>query len=190
MSKDVYIYGLKDPRDGLIYYVGKTINPRGRFKNHLDGDCNANKTAWIQDLAIRGLKPEMLILATATQKTWPALERKWIRDGLEMGWPLTNATSGGESSYLYRDTVILEQYIALDMLFDFHQLSASHRKAIMVESAKIVAPYLHQIIQQWKTGPADRAIQRQGINAVESYVKTAILTLREGDELPKVPVDA
>lgn len=190
MGKEVYIYGLKDPRDGLIYYIGKTINLRERFKNHIGGDCNAKKTAWIQDLAINGLEPEMVILEIATEQTWPALERKWIREGMDAGWPLANATSGGESSYRYGETVVLEQYIPRELLFDFHQLSSGQRRAIMHASAKVAWPYLHQIFQQWKKGPADRCIQTQGISAVESYIKSAISVLQDGRELTEVTLDA
>jgi hypothetical protein len=34
----VYIYALLDPRDGDIRYIGKTNNPRLRYKQHLKSD--------------------------------------------------------------------------------------------------------------------------------------------------------
>lgn len=38
--KKTYIYGLKDPRDNQIYYVGKSDNPQRRLEQHLEGRIN------------------------------------------------------------------------------------------------------------------------------------------------------
>ena len=36
IPKSVFIYGLKDPRDGQIYYVGKTNDLERRYTQHLE----------------------------------------------------------------------------------------------------------------------------------------------------------
>lgn len=38
--KKTYIYGLKDPRDNQIYYVGKSNDPQRRLEQHLEGRIN------------------------------------------------------------------------------------------------------------------------------------------------------
>lgn len=85
-----YIYALKDPRDEQIYYIGKTNNPRARYKQHLkDSDVNKYKVAWLEELRKEELKPEMAILDTVGED-WEECETAWIEKGTRKGWPLTN----------------------------------------------------------------------------------------------------
>lgn len=96
MTDKVYIYGLKDPRTGEIRYVGKSVHPRERYKQHVKGgESNLHKGRWIADLRRAGLKPEMIILEETTEAEWEARERHWIKQGLDSGWPLTNIAAGG-----------------------------------------------------------------------------------------------
>ena len=90
------IYGLKDPRDGQIYYVGKSNEPRVRFRVHLsDMATNRVKAAWISDLQRQRIKPELIILETVPIEESRKAEKKWIKNGVESHWPLTNALPGG-----------------------------------------------------------------------------------------------
>lgn len=91
-----YIYGLTDPRDGKIRYVGITINPVQRFTNHLGGRSTVwdseklvypeypegrgcLKARWLRDLYDRGLRPGMMKLDEARDKrTALDLEKHWI----------------------------------------------------------------------------------------------------------------
>lgn len=57
-----YFYVLKDPRDGLIKYVGRTVDKKNRFRNHIYESKKNNRTKkerWIVSLLRRNLKPEM-----------------------------------------------------------------------------------------------------------------------------------
>jgi hypothetical protein len=77
-----YIYGLRDPRDGKIKYVGHTRNPRARYAGHVGLPAGRGlnaKEQWVKDLRDRGMRPELVILecpdiGAATNKA----ERKWI----------------------------------------------------------------------------------------------------------------
>lgn len=93
----VYIYGLKDPRTGLIRYVGKSERPEQRYLNHKANydKVNLHKYYWIKQLRDAGLDPQMLILETCLKADWEARERFWIAYGLSQGWPLTNIYLGG-----------------------------------------------------------------------------------------------
>jgi hypothetical protein len=57
-----YIYGLVDPLDGAIRYVGRTCNPRQRLSRHRQGKSLTAKGGWIRELAIHEMRPDMYIL--------------------------------------------------------------------------------------------------------------------------------
>lgn len=61
-SVPVYVYGLVDPTDGSVRYVGKSDRPKYRVTTHLS--CSAAKPvrAWVEDLATAGLRPQLVIL--------------------------------------------------------------------------------------------------------------------------------
>jgi len=62
------IYGLIDPRDGYIAYVGQTVHILQRFLGHAssgDGPCrwsNSVVPSWVRDLNAEGLTPGVAIL--------------------------------------------------------------------------------------------------------------------------------
>jgi len=94
------IYGLVDPRTRLIRYVGLSSSWLTRPRNHkarrgLQG--RTHKENWIAELLRSGLDYEIVVLDTVAAKdALPAAERFWIAYGRACGWPLTNATDGGE----------------------------------------------------------------------------------------------
>ena len=76
-ERTTYIYALRDPRDGQVYYVGKSNVPRLRYMAHLeDKDTNAHKAAWIDDLAAAGFKPQMDILEAVPLSEWQQAEKE------------------------------------------------------------------------------------------------------------------
>lgn len=96
MNNTTYIYALKDPRDGLIYYVGKSNNPTGRLKMHLfDKSTNRGKAEWISGLEADGLLPELEVLDEVPINEWGEIEKTWIAKGKKEGWPLLNIAPGG-----------------------------------------------------------------------------------------------
>jgi predicted GIY-YIG superfamily endonuclease len=58
------IYGLKDPQNNLIRYVGISKNIDARYKSHLYTKDNNGKNEWIEDLKKISLRPELVILHT------------------------------------------------------------------------------------------------------------------------------
>lgn len=92
----VYIYGLKDPRDNAIHYVGKSTRPKRRLEQHLaDISTNKDRVDWLRDLQAAGSEPELTILEKSNDEDWQEAECKWIAIGREEGWPLTNISRGG-----------------------------------------------------------------------------------------------
>ncbi len=89
-----YVYGLVDPRDKLIHYIGVTYDPLQRYLSHLyDGKVlNTLKGLWLRELNELGLRPGFVVLELV--EGWDAqpyeAERKWIDVGSADGLPLTN----------------------------------------------------------------------------------------------------
>jgi len=97
MSKPVYIYALVDPENGDIRYIGKSIRPELRLKDHMNDVSNCHRSHWLQSLKKQGAKPDLLILEKIHGDwPWQHSERYWIARGRREGWPLTNNTSGGD----------------------------------------------------------------------------------------------
>ncbi len=60
-------YVLRDPRDNTIKYVGRTVDPKNRLRNHIyeAKKNNRNKRErWIMSLLRKNLKPKMSVIYT------------------------------------------------------------------------------------------------------------------------------
>ena len=68
-----YIYTLSDPITGDVRYVGKSIRPDGRYKDHIResrlANINTYKISWIKSLISSGLSPVMDIIDERHNKT-------------------------------------------------------------------------------------------------------------------------
>lgn len=63
--KPIYIYALVDPRDGLIRYVGQSVDPEKRLAHHLTRYTSIRVWTWTSKLRRLGLKPQVVRLAQA-----------------------------------------------------------------------------------------------------------------------------
>lgn len=93
-----FIYGLKDPNTNKIRYVGKSDNPKDRYKQHISDTTNSYKVNWINQLKQAGTLPVLVILEEVPYSQWEYKERSWIAKGLQEGWGLTNIQMGGISN--------------------------------------------------------------------------------------------
>jgi len=92
-----YIYGLRCPILNEIRYIGKSIHPKERLQNHMNDKSKCHRSHWLQKLKASNLKPTIEILEVVGDGfTWQERERYWIAKGRDLGWPLTNNTSGGD----------------------------------------------------------------------------------------------
>jgi hypothetical protein len=95
------IYVLKDPRDGAIRYVGKTVlRLKKRLKAHIWSAIHENASwyvsRWIRELSSCGLGPEIEEIEAVSGAGWALRESGWISAYLLFGEKLTNLTSGGD----------------------------------------------------------------------------------------------
>lgn len=86
-----YVYGLIDPRDNQIHYVGITRNtPARRLASHITSGGSA-KDNWIASLLDAGFLPTITVLqSAATYQEIFEMESWWIRLAEVAGWPITN----------------------------------------------------------------------------------------------------
>ncbi len=97
----IVIYTLSCPLTGEVRYVGKTNNPKIRFKNHCEERWRKNrKSNWIKSLRSRSLKPVMEIIEECPEDSWEDSERFWISYLNFLGCNLTNSNSGGDGATL------------------------------------------------------------------------------------------
>jgi hypothetical protein len=73
MKKNKYIvYALEDPRDGSLFYVGKSCSGEDRMKRHVRPsslrDHNPDKNRRIQEIMDLGLLPVFKVLAWCRDK--------------------------------------------------------------------------------------------------------------------------
>ena len=77
------IYGLLDPRDRSLRYVGKThMRRERRLERHLEAAENgrmAPVSVWIRDLVAEGLQPQTVVLRrVSADEDWREAEREVI----------------------------------------------------------------------------------------------------------------
>ncbi len=81
-----YVYGLIDPRDRGLYYIGRTHDLAARIRDHRRTSAKEKtpRAAWILNLHEQGLTFEHCILATTVPGYYVVeLEARWICHALQ-----------------------------------------------------------------------------------------------------------
>lgn len=91
----IYIYSLSHPLTNEVRYIGKTINLKRRYRQHLYDKRTTHKCNWIQSLKKEGLKPVLTIIETCDEN-WQDREKYWITQYDN----LTNFSDGGGTDYV------------------------------------------------------------------------------------------
>jgi hypothetical protein len=104
VNQTVKIYVLKNPETGLIHYVGRSVTPNVRYRNHLHlarKNIHKNKKdAWICSLLDRKLKPLLEIIEVTTIEQATEREKFWIEE-LFKTCDLKNCRDYIENNYLF-----------------------------------------------------------------------------------------
>lgn len=95
------IYGLIDPRDGQLRYVGKSTNGLERPRHHSYPSVllveKTYKANWLRQLLAEGLKPDIEVLEVhETAESLSEAEQHFIAYFRFVGCRLTNLTIGGD----------------------------------------------------------------------------------------------
>ena len=84
------IYGLVDPRSGVVRYVGRTENPSSRFREHTGITKTSPKLGeWIADLRLNNLTPIFTFIDSVPKHIASESELKWIKH-FDAIYPLLN----------------------------------------------------------------------------------------------------
>ncbi len=118
-ARIAYIYGLVDPLVGQIRYIGRSLDPLARFKQHLTevrkptgdwrGEYNSAKRRWLQDLASAEKQPRLIILETTDAAHAHQVERAIIHSYIAVAVPLLNIQSGKEPKSPLKEYTIAER---------------------------------------------------------------------------------
>src|SRR6185503_10610541 len=96
----IYIYGLFDPRNLELRYIGMTENSISiRLSGHISEARHSSKrnhkVNWIRQLLSEGLVPAIEVLEECTIETWQESEQAWIADCKKFNVRLVNVAKGG-----------------------------------------------------------------------------------------------
>lgn len=91
-----FLYLLSNPETMEVRYVGKTVDPRSRYRKHLTQKNNSYKNQWLKSLKKQFLKPKMIIINVFEESIIDTEEKKLIKKLRDKGVRLTNITDGGD----------------------------------------------------------------------------------------------
>ena len=95
-----YIYGLVDPRNDEIRYIGKTIKPKSRLHAHITESKRLNvihhRANWIRKLTSLGLKPKITFLIVCSSDDFEKYETEYIK--IYSNNRLTNSDENGSGN--------------------------------------------------------------------------------------------
>lgn len=139
------IYVLKDPRDGLVRYVGKTVaHVHIRLSSHISAALKDGKDTyvcrWIRVLNAAGIRPVAEQIETVGD-AWAEREAHWIGWYRSQGALLTNVTLGGEGALGWRHTeeVRASIGIAARAAAEVRSLAGIKRQPATAETRAIIA---------------------------------------------------
>jgi len=147
-----YIYTLKHPITNEVRYVGKTINIKRRYKQHLYDKRNSHKACWVKSLNNTGLRPVMTIIEECTQVNWVERERYWISQFTN----LTNHLDGGGIDYVR--TTKEETRKKISLIHKDKPLSETHKANI--KKAMNNKPCIIEGIKYLSVADAARALNK------------------------------
>jgi predicted GIY-YIG superfamily endonuclease len=141
----VFIYGLRCPLSNKIRYIGKSVNPNQRFKNHINYEIRSDthKARWLNKLAEQGLLPNLIIIEETSIDQWEEREKYWISYYKN---DLTNETIGGDG----RQAGWKHKRISVDKIINaLRQRSKECRKAAAEKtSIKLTGSHASEIAKK------------------------------------------
>jgi hypothetical protein len=95
-----YIYGLVDPRNNKIRYIGKTIDPKNRLSGHITESKDISvinyRIKWIRKLISLDIKPKIVYLKVCSILEFVKYETEYIK--IYSNNRLTNSDETGQGN--------------------------------------------------------------------------------------------
>lgn len=137
----IIIYGLLDPADGVIRYVGRTKQrPNIRLNQHMDiarrSKFNNPRVEWIREVIKSGRQPKIKILELTCKENQVSKEREWINK-LPNLVNTGDAAQGGDKSYKVKWTNDLDSLLGvlsdseIAEMIGVTRKSVSYRRAVL-----------------------------------------------------------
>lgn len=133
MTQTTFIYCLTEPGTKTIRYFGKADDPQDRLKKHITGLKRYQHlycARWVARLKRAREKPDLHILCEVPSDDFSRFEKAFITLGRLYGFPLTNASDGGDGNSGYRYSP--EQRDARRIRFKGIKKTAAHRKNLSI----------------------------------------------------------
>ena len=93
-STQYLIYGLIDPRDNQMRYVGATKNIYKRLSRHMAGNkSNVDRVSWLESLKSENLVPSVFDIDEVDEREWEEAERFWIEYYQHLGMPSSESSA-------------------------------------------------------------------------------------------------
>lgn len=188
----VYIYGLVDPETTAIRYIGKSIHPEERLRNHINEKYPCHRRNWIDSLKKKGLEPGLICLVELRGESandWQAWEKMYIAMARRDGWPLVNETSGGdgvpdlspEASAKRNKTWIGRKHTP-ESLIKIANASRGRRKTPEQKEAMRKLMTGRKILWVDKVAEANRKLTREDVEAIKMRFKNGETTIELAKE--------
>lgn len=186
MKKDQnIIYGLIDPRDDQIRYVGKTEKGKSRLTDHLKPSSlnkdNSRKNNWIKSLLRQELKPTFEIIEVL-QNPYDLFEAEafWIEFFKYYKIELYNSTVGGLGTRGYKhraESIELMKQKMQNRDNTNYQIPHNRRQVTIMNEIEHI-PCCH--CKELKSKDSFSILTRKHKNFHDSYCKSCRVSLNEG----------
>lgn len=163
-----YIYTLEDPRSGEIRYVGWTVNPGRRRREHVGrarrGEDDTRKGRWVRKLDAGGVRPELVVIEAVPLEERESAEGRWIADLRSAGHRLTNMTDGGGGTPGFRhDPATVAKFAAKHRGFKFSD--ESRRRLSRARTGMKATPEQRRRMSEMRRG---RKMPREAVEKTAS----------------------
>lgn len=88
--QECFVYGLVDPRDQAIRYIGQTSRGLERPRSHWLGSSSYAVNVWVDELKALGLEFEIVVLEYVPKPELRDAEARQIQKAADVGAPLLN----------------------------------------------------------------------------------------------------
>lgn len=171
MERIVKIYVLKNPQTNNIHYVGRTLNEKTRYRQHIflakHKKNKDKKSSWIISILNKGLKPIMEIIEEVTESNAIEREMYWIRE-LRKTCDLKNERDFIENGYIFSEEARKKmsdsqkgntnrrgKKLTKEQCYNMGNANR-HRKKTPAEKAKVSKPILQydldmNFIKEWSS---------------------------------------
>lgn len=93
----IFIYALCEPETLIVRYIGKTVDPKRRLRQHLRSSSKKRTHLgnWLRRVISEGALPQMEIIRVTDIDGWKEVEESCIQLAKDLGYSLVNLAKGG-----------------------------------------------------------------------------------------------